>query len=172
MVDELGVYYDAAAVAGRLRQARQAVVWRLAVPVVLAVVVCVLWVVFPASANAFGPWSLAVLGFYAVIGVIRDLLRLHAVRIDTTQVVGSLALGLNREGTLVGQTWLPWADVATMWLRPGRFGGSDRLVIQARDDRSVWLPLAYTDAVPGWLDSVVRALSGGRVGVDWSRLDV
>lgn len=172
MVDELGVYYNTAAIGASVRGARRALLWRLAIPVVFAVAVCIVWAVSPGQAGQYAPWFLVVFGVFALGSVIWDLLRLRAVNTDATRVVGGLALGLNRDGALVGQSWFGWADVATMVLRRGRFGSSDRLIVTGRDQRSEWLPIAYTDAVPGWLDSVVRALSGGRVAIDWSRLDV
>ena len=172
MVDELGVYYDVAAADARVRQARRQLLWRLALPVVLAVLVCVAWYNDPEQFGSYAPSLLVFFAVTVLAGVLWDLLRLRAINTDAARVVGGLALGVNRDGALIGQTWFTWADVATMALTPGRLGGSDRLVITARDERSEWFPIAYTDAVPGWLDSVVRALSGGRVGIDWSRLDV
>jgi len=172
VVDELGVYYDTAVVDARLRRARRALLMRVAMPVVFAAIMCLLWWLAPDQTGSFAPLSLVLFGAFTVLAFGWDFIRLRAVQTDARRAVGGLALGVNRDGALIGQTWFRWSDVATVVMTPGRFGASDRLVITARDQRSEWLPIACTDAVPGWLDSVVRALSGGRVGIDWSRLDV
>ena len=171
MIDELGVYFQPEVVAMRLARAKSSLVWRLVSPAVLAVFFGIMWAVNPAQVGGYAPWFVVALLVSVAVSATIGLVTLFNIRRDADHAGAGLALGLNRDGALMGQSWFDWADVATMAVQPGRLGRSDRLMLTARDARTEWVPIAYTDAVPGWLDPAVRALSGGRVGVDLSRLD-
>ena len=171
MIDELGVYFQPEVVAARLARAKGSLVWRLAAPGVLAVFFGIMWAAQPEVVGGYAPWFLVSLLASVVVSAAIGVIMLTNIRYDARHAPGGLALGVNREGALMGATWFDWDDVATMSVEPGGLGRSNRLVLTARDDRLQWFPLAYTDAIPGWLDSAVRALSGGRVGLDLSRLD-
>ena len=171
MIDELGVYFRPEVIARRLARAKSSLIWRLVGPGVMAAFFGVMWAVRPDVTGDYAPWFLVSLLVSVAIGATISLVTLANIRNDAAHAPGGLALGVNRDGALIGETWFDWADVATMAVEPGRMGRSDRLVLTARDARKLWIPLTYTDAVPGWLDPAVRALSGGRVGLDLSRLD-
>ena len=89
---------------------------------------------------------------------------------DAYEATG-LAIGVNRDGVMIAQRWLTWPEVGSMVVKPGTWGASNSLVTTARDNTTQRVPLELTDAMPASLDSVVRVLSGGRIGVDLSRLD-
>jgi len=170
VIDELGVYFRPGQAAGRVRQARGTLVRRGLTTLVFVVAVLVVWLIVPAFAP-YVPWFVGVSVVTGVVGAAFDLVTWRRVIQDAARAGDGLALGLNRDGALVGQVWYPWAEVGAMRVTPGRLGASDRLEVVGRDAAAQWLPLSYMDAMPAWLDGAVRALSAGRIGVDLSRLD-
>ena len=105
------------------------------------------------------------------MAVTLSVLRLVRVRRDAGLAQPGLAIGLNRDGMLVGQRWLLWPEVGSVIVRPGGLGGSSMLVATGRDRSTSRVPLDYTDTMPATLDAAVRVLSGGRAWLDLSRLD-
>ncbi len=171
MGDEYGIYYRPDLAAGRVASARMTFLMRLGSLLFSAVVVVVLWLVWPGTFSVFAPWflgaSLATGGTMAVIAGIAWA-RAGA---DAKAAGPGLAIGVNRDGVMIAQRWLTWPEVGSMVVKPGALGASNSLVTTARDNTAQRVPLELTDAMPASLDSVVRVLSGGRVGVDLSRLD-
>ena len=171
MIDELGVYFRPGQAAGRVQGARRALIRRAVATGVLVVVIAVLGVCLP-DIRPYVGWFIGFSVAGGLVGAAFDLVIWRRAIKDAARAADGLALGLNREGALMGQVWYPWAEVGTMRVTPGRLGSSARLEIVGRSPGAPnWLPLAYMDAMPAWLDSAVRALSAGRVGVDLSRLD-
>ncbi|MDN5571194.1 MAG: hypothetical protein L0G22_08080 [Propionibacteriaceae bacterium] len=82
-----------------------------------------------------------------------------------------LALGVGRGGIYLNETYLRWSEIAGLDVRPGRLGGSARLVVRTASGGSHVLPLDYLAGTPASLDGAIRALSGGRAWLDLTRLD-
>jgi len=94
-----------------------------------------------------------------------------AVRRSARTVHDGLALGVGREGVGTASGWWGWDAIAAVRARSRRFGRSDDLIVEAKDGRQVALPLAFLSDKPATIDSAIRALSNGRVRVDFSKLD-
>ena len=171
MGDECGIYYRpdvAEAVVGR---ARRAFISRLVSTAVSLGIFGILWAVWPGTFGSWAPWFIGVSLLTGGVMALLDAVRWIRAQSDAGSVRAGLALGLNREGVLIGERWLPWPEVGSMLVKPGSFGSSTRLVTTGRDQATITVPLDLTDAMPATLDSVVRVLSGGRTSVDLSRLD-
>lgn len=92
-------------------------------------------------------------------------------RREASGVRDGLAIGIARTGLVLHDGWLPWTEVGALTARNRRFGRSDDLVVTARDGRRIAFPLTYLSGKPATLDGAVRALSGGRVHIDFTKLD-
>lgn len=95
-----------------------------------------------------------------------------AARHEASEVPEGLALGICRGGLLLREGWLPWSEVGSLAALNRRFGRSADLVVTSKDGRRVAFGLAYLSGRPATLDGAVRALSGGRARIDFSKLDV
>ncbi len=169
--DEFGIYYRAELAQARVAAARRGIAWRLGSTVFLILLELVLWYSFPEVLAQSGPW---LVGSTAVVGVAYlayEGFRFFQARSEAARVPPSLAIGLNRDGMLIGERWYPWGQIGSLVVRPGRLGSSSRLVATGRDASTEQVLIDYTDVLPASLDSAVVALSGGRARVDLSRLD-
>lgn len=169
--DEFGVYYLPELAHARVRSARRALVGRLIGTLLSVALIVAAWFGFP---DAFAETAWWMIGSTVVVGgalAIYQLVLFVVARSDAAKVPGGLALGMNRDGVLVGPAWLPWGQVGALVVRPGRLGSSATLVATGRDNASQRVLLDYTDVGPAALDSAILALSGGRARVDLSHLD-
>lgn len=171
MNDEYGVYFRPDLAAIRVQQTRSALIWRLATTGIAALAVGLAWVFWPEPVGSWAPWFLGSSLVVAAVFGGHNWLQYAAARRDSRAATPGLAIGLNRDGILVGPQWFTWPEVGALVVRPGRFGGSAQLVATGRDQANQTLPLDYTDILPATLDSAVRTLSAGRAWVDLSRLD-
>ncbi|MFZ0529724.1 MAG: hypothetical protein WAL91_04205 [Propionicimonas sp.] len=171
MNDEYGVYFRPELAQGRLRTAKSRLFWRLGTTALGMAAVAAAWYFWP---DQVGPWAPAYLwtSLAVLVGFgLANLVQFLRARADARLAQPGLAVGLNRNGLLVGQRWLPWPEVGSMIVKPGAFGASASLVTTGRDRTASSLPLDLTDTMPATLDTAVRVLSGGRAFVDLSRLD-
>lgn len=65
---------------------------------------------------------------------------------------------------------VPWSEIDGLSAQ-SRAGHGPHLVVAMRDATTWSVPLDFLDALPGTIDSALRAFSGGRHGLDLSRLD-
>lgn len=169
--DEYGVYYRPEVALGRLKNARSQLYWRLGTTAFGAAAVAVAWYFWPEQVGAWAPYylwtSLAVGVAFGAVNLVQ-LLRAQA---DAKLAHPGLAVGLNCDGMLVNQRWLPWPEVGSVVIKPGALGASSSLIATGRDRATTSVPLDYTDTMPATLDTAVRVLSSGRAWVDLSRLD-
>lgn len=112
--------------------------------------------------------ALAIPLVFLAAAVVREVV----VRRDVRDVGDGLALGIGRRGLYLHGVIVPWTELAAVRVTSGRLGASDRVVVETRQALRYDLPLAYLGTGPSGLDSAVFALSGGRVRVDFSALDV
>ncbi|MBK9696271.1 MAG: hypothetical protein IPO80_02305 [Propionibacteriaceae bacterium] len=169
--DEFGVYYQQELVQARVQKARSGLLRRLGSTLLSIGLIVAAWFGFPDAFAGMAPWLIGSTAAIGGVGAIYQLVLLLVARSDAAKVPGGLAVGLNREGVLVGTSWFPWGQVGALVVRPGRLGSSATLVATGRDNTSQRILLDYTDAKPAALDSAILALSGGRARVDLSRLD-
>jgi len=169
--DEYGIYYQPQLVAGRVGAARRALWFRLGSVLLSVAIFAVLWAFWPATFGDWAPWFLGATVLSGGSMAVLNLIQYFRAGADARLAVGPLAIGINRDGMLIGQRWLTWPEVGSMVVKPGSLGASAALVTTGRDNVASVVPLDLTDAMPASLDSVVRVLSGGRAFVDLSRLD-
>lgn len=171
MGDEFGIYYRPEVAAEKVSRARRKLLWRLGSTLVFVAIGIGLRLAYADEFGSSVPWFIgSVLVFGLVLGGWELVQYLSAQR-DSKRLAPGLALGANRDGMLVGADWFGWNEVGALVVRPGRWGGSSRLVATGRDQRSQEVLLDYTDVLPATLDSAILALSGGRARMDLSRLD-
>lgn len=171
MSDEYGVYYAEGIAERYLARARSQVYWQIGSIVLGIAIVGVAWYLAPDQFGAWAPWMIVVSVASGLISLGFGVVRLVRVRKDAVLARPGLAIGLNRDGMLIGERWLVWPEVGSVIVRPGTRGSSSSLVATGRDRSSSRVPLDYTDTMPATLDAAVRVLSSGRAWVDLSRLD-
>lgn len=170
--DEYGIYYRPEVAAGRFRRARAMLIWRIGSLALSLGAIGAAWLLWPEQFGPWAPWLLTVSAISGGLYLTISSVQFVRVRRDAAAAqTQALAIGLNRDGLLAGQLWLPWPEVGSLVVRPGFWGGSSVLSVTSRDQRSGRVALDYTDTLPAALDSAVRALSAGRAWIDLSRLD-
>lgn len=93
-------------------------------------------------------------------------------RSEASAVTDGMALGLGRDGIWISGSYLAWTQVGGLSVRPARRGRGASLMLTDDQGKPWRLPIEHLAIGPGTLDSAVRALSGGRVWIDFSALDV
>ncbi|MCC6495015.1 MAG: hypothetical protein IT193_02015 [Propionibacteriaceae bacterium] len=171
MSDEYGVYYRPDLVVGQVRRARSLLVWRIGSTLVSAALVGAVWYFFPEQFGSWGPWMLGISVATGLVTTIWSLIQFLRIRADARIAQPGLAIGLNRQGMLIGERWFPWPEVGSVIVKPGALGSSTSLVTTDRAKGTGVVPLDYTDTMPATLDAAVRVLSAGRAWVDLSRMD-
>lgn len=111
--------------------------------------------------------SLTIPLLYLVAAVAREIV----ARAEASKVVDGLAFGVGSAGILTQGRQLPWNELGACSAVSRAFGRSDLLVITPRAGASVSYPLDFLSARPATIDGAIKALSGGRARVDFSRLD-
>lgn len=171
MSGEFGVYYRPELAQAQVTRARARINARLVGLVLSLGIGVAAWFAFPDLMQQWGLWlfvpTLVIESLLIGFNVVQWL----RLRRDAERAGAGLALGANRDGLLVGETWIEWPEVGALTVEPGRLGTSASLAVIRRDATSVRLPLDYTDTLPASIDSAIRALSGGRAWIDLSRLD-
>lgn len=171
MSDEYGVYFRADVADRQLANARNLLLWRLGSTGLSLAITAGAWWLWPAQFGSWAPWILGVSAVTGLVSVGFSVVRLLRVRADAGLARPGLAIGLNRDGMLIGQRWMLWPEVGSVVVRPGALGSSTALVATGRDRWTARVPLDYTDTMPATLDTAVRVLSSGRAWLDLSRLD-
>lgn len=171
MSDEYGIYFRPGAAEAHVAHARRNLYWRLGSTALSLALAGGAWYLWPDQFGDWAPWLLAFSGASGAVTIGIALVQLLRVRRDAGLARTGLAIGLNRDGMLVGERWFGWPEVGSVELRPGALGGSATLVATGRDASTSRVPLDYTDTMPATLDTAVRVLSSGRAWVDLSRLD-
>ena len=171
MSDEYGVYYRADMADRELGRARNQLLWRLGSTGLSIGITAAAWYLWPGQFGDWAPWILGVSVLTGLVSVVFSVIRLLRVRADVAVARPGLAIGLNRDGRLIGQRWIVWPEVGSVVMRPGALGSSASVVATGRDRSKIKVPLDYTDTMPATLDTAVRVLSSGRAWLDLSRLD-
>ncbi len=171
MSDEYGVYYRPDLVLGQVRRAKSLLVWRVGSALFSLALIGAAWYFFPDQFGSWAPWMLGISAATGVATTVASLIQFLRVRADARIARPGLAIGLNRQGMLIGERWFPWPEVGSVVVKPGVLGSSTALVTTDRARGTGVVPLDYTDTMPATLDAAVRVLSAGRAWVDLSRMD-
>lgn len=166
------VLFDRAASEEAVRAARRNRTWRIVSLGISGAISAALWWFFREQlGDVTWTWiavALAIPLVFLAVAVVREVV----VRRDVRGVGEGLALGIGRSGLFLHGVTVPWTELGAVRVLSGRLGASDRLVVETRQALRYELPLAYLGTGPSGLDRAVFALSGGRVRVDFSALDV
>lgn len=168
MNDEYGIYFRDEVAAAHLRSTRRWLWIRIGSMLFSVGVSLLLVLIWPQVFEGWLWWMIGSSALFGGFNVVIAVIQFVRVSRDSRRVRPGLAIGLNRDGVLVAQQWLPWAEVGRMAVRPGTLGASSELVATARNNQTTKIPLDYTDALPATLDAAVRVLSAGRAWVDLS----
>lgn len=166
------VGFDAAKASGTVRAAARNRTWRIISVGISVAISAAIWWFFR---EQFGDmtWSfVAVALIWPLSSLAWAVVREVITRRDARHVDNGLALGIGRLGLFLRGTAVPWTHVGAVRAESGRLGASDRLVVETRDKVALMVPLDYLTAGPATIDGAIFALSGGRVRVDFSGLDV
>lgn len=168
---EYPVFFVPELAQARLAAARRNRTWRIVSLVISTVILAAIWWFLR---DQLGPvtWPVIVISLafplaYLAWAIVQEVRARKAVR----TVTGGLALGVGRGGLVLPDGYLPWAEVGGVHAASGRFGRGDELRIEGPGGRAAALPLDYLSAKPATIDGALKALSGGRCRVDFSRLD-
>lgn len=122
------------------------------------------------------PWLLVAGYGISIVLIIVTALRLVNARRNLSRIGRGAALEATRQGlrlhTLEGAVLdLDWSQVRALKAAGLRVGAGPELVVEAVQGKVWSMPLSFLDALPGTIDGGVRAMSGGRHGLDLSGLD-
>lgn len=166
------VLFDRVAAEAAVRAAQRNRTWRIISLGISGAISAAIWWFFREQlGDVTWTWiavALAIPLVFLVAAVVREVV----VRRDARGVGEGLALGIGRRGLFLRDVAVPWVELGAVRVTSGRLGASDRLVVETRQALRYDLPLAYLGTGPASLDSAVFALSGGRVRVDFSALDL
>ncbi len=166
------VLFEPAAASAAVKVAARARTWRIVSLGISVAISAALWWFFREQlGDITWLWVIVVL-VLPVSTLAWNVLREVVVRRDVRRVGAGLALGIGRRGLFLGGTLVPWTHVGAIRMRTGHLGASDRLAVVPQDGPVLELPLDYLSAGPAQVDSAVFALSGGRVRVDFSALEL
>lgn len=107
--------------------------------------------------------NLGILGF-AILAWLRARKRAAGLRPEAAMTISRIGVELTGVRT-------PWAEVSGLQARTERFGRGDTFLVHRTNTTPVTVPFDVLDVAPSTLDSAARAYSGGRIGVDFSRMD-
>lgn len=82
-----------------------------------------------------------------------------------------VAVRIGRQGIEVTDRFVAWDQIERVSTQRGPICVGPRLTVVERGRSAYLVPLTYLDALPGTLDSALRAYSGGRVSLDVTHLD-
>lgn len=171
-ISELAAPYDPGPTRQRIARLKGLVRSRL---ISLGIAVVLLVVVGVWQHRNFGN-PLIVIAYAAAIGlsvaaVVVTYLLYRRSRRPLSTLGQGVALRISRGGVELAGQGASWGEVAELAVRRAGWGFSPDLELTRRSGPAVRLPLDQIGSLPATMDSVARAYSGGRHGVDLSALD-
>jgi len=128
--------------------------------------------------GALPSWSLPVLVvIWAVPTLARIILTtvfLKRAKQDLTSLGQGVALyidGTGVEFVYPEQVRACWAEITALKISGRSWGAGPRLRLEVSGQEVASIPISFLDTMPGAIDSVARARSMGRIGVDASDMD-
>lgn len=171
-IEELTVPYDPGPSEEKVRRRQRMFRSRLISMGITIVVLIVLYVFLSRKLN-----GVAIVGVYGVmlaVSVIWLLVTYFGYRMAKRELasVGSgNALVIDRSGVELAGQRVPWAQVTSLAATKGAMFAGPVLQLARTAGEPVAVPFNQLDVSPARLDSVARAYSGGRHGVDLAALD-
>ena len=173
-IAELLLPYDPTLLAGTVRGRRRRLVARC---ISLGVSLALLGGIYAwqhrsidAQGGAYWVFTGVVLAL-SVIPLLVVLIGFLRSRAELRALPAGIAVRMGRPGVVVGTAFARWDEVAALEVVPGGPGRADRLRLRTTSGTVGLVPLDQVVVPPATLDSTARAYSGGRRGVDLSRLD-
>ncbi|GAA2091709.1 hypothetical protein GCM10009841_00140 [Microlunatus panaciterrae] len=171
-IEELAVPYDPGPVEQKVRRRRQRFRSRL---VSLGVTVLVLLALSIFLGRRFN--GAAVFGIYglmlavSVAWLVVSYLGYRMAKNELAAMGSGTAVVIDRSGVELAGVRVPWQQVSGLAAVKGRLFAGPLLQLSRHSGEPVSVPFDHIDVPPATLDSVARAYSGGRHGVDLSALD-
>jgi len=148
-------------------QIRSRLIW-LGVSIVLCIVIW-RWQAEVVSGEVIG-WLFGIGIAYSLIYLLIGIFNWQRAKSALAAISPGVAATVDRQGIWMQGTGMAWPQIAKVAITPGRFGGSPNLVVRRVDGPAVDISLALLDALPGTIDTAVRAYSGGAQSLDTSKL--
>lgn len=175
-IEELTVPYDGTEVQRRLQHRKGMLRMRLISLAVTIVIMVVVYIFFRDRFEGAGPsWIIVYalvlllsLGWVAGTFVAYRLAKQEAVGLPPE---GTVALRVNRQGVEFAGTQIGWHELQEIAVVKGNFGQGQLLQAARTAGEPVWVSIRQLPVPLGTVDSVARAYSGGRHGVDLTALD-
>lgn len=171
-ISELSVPYDAEAIELKVQRRRRRMRSQLISLGITVVIMAGLY--FWQRDQLQGAGFLVVYGVVlglALIGVLVFLLGYRQAKRELATMGTGTAVRIGVPGVQVAGVSAAWSEVATLGAVPGGLGRAPLLRLVTTDGRQATVPFDQIPTYPATLDSTVRALSGGRHGVDLAALD-
>ncbi|MGO1973084.1 MAG: hypothetical protein ACTH2Q_09015 [Propionibacteriaceae bacterium] len=175
-IEELTVPYDGTEVQRRLQHRKGMLRMRLISLAVTLVIMVVVYIFFRERFEGAGPSWIIVYGLVLLLSVgwvagTFVAYRLAKQEADGLPPDGAIALRVNRQGVEVAGTAAGWHEVQTIAVVKGKFGQGQLLQVARTTGDPVWVSIRQLPVPLGTVDSVARAYSAGRHGVDLTALD-
>lgn len=171
-IEELSLPYDPGELAGKVAKRRTQVRSRILSLIITVVILAAIYF--------WRRQELRGAGFFAVYGLVLGIslvwlltvvvLFLRAKKALTALGRG-IALRIGRPGVELAGTYAPWSEIASLAVATSRAGRGPALRMKLADGREARVGLDQISVFPATLDTAARAFSGGRHGVDLSRLE-
>lgn len=165
------VFYVPEVLRAELAAAKRARTTRIVSLLISVAITAALWWFYREQYGATDWWWLAIMLAIPVGLLIWAIVTEVRTRRELKHLLEGLALAVDRAGVRTASGALAWADVAAVDAVQ-RFGRPRQLRVHAADGRVETFPLRALSDAPAALDAAVRALSGGRRRIDFSRLGV
>lgn len=175
-IEELTVPYDGAEVQRRLQHRKGMLRMRLISLAVTIVIMVVVYLFFRERFEGAGPgWIIVyVLVLLLSLGWVAGTFvayRLAKQEAEGLPPEGTIALRVNRQGVEVAGQQVGWHEVQGIAVAKGDFGHGQLLRVTRTGGDAVAVPIRQLPVPLGTVDSVARAYSAGRHGVDLTALD-
>jgi hypothetical protein len=171
-ISELSVPYDAQTIELKVQQRRRRMRSQL---VSLGITVVIMAGIYLWQRDQLqGAGFLVVYGLVLSIPLILFLVYLLGYRQSKRELATmgtGMAVSVGVPGIQVAGVFAAWSEVASLGAVPGGIGRAPLLRLATTDGRQATVPFDQIPTYPATLDSTVRALSGGRHGVDLAALD-
>lgn len=169
------VHYTPVAMAQRAAKLRVVVRRRVVSLLISAVVTVGLFFVFDVAVGSGYFWLLVASLAYSVVLLIVSIVKMYRARKTTSKVPHGPALQVDARGLVLATSpegeRVDWEQISLLkglnrFLNPG-----PRLQIKWGSQSQWSVPIILLDALPGTIDSAMRAYSRGRFGLDLSAVD-
>lgn len=171
-IEELAVPYDPAPAEEKVRRRHRMFRSRI---FSLGITVVVLVALYFFVGRRFN--GIAIFGLYGVMllvsvgWLVAAYLAYRMAKRELAGVGNGIALVIDRSGVQLAGTRVPWPQVTGLAAVKGPMFGSPLFQLSQQGGEPVAVPFDHLEVSPARLDTVARAYSGGRHGVDLTAMD-